>query len=61
MARKKKRDHDFAVIAFSVVQEATNQSELDDNEAQEVKANSFNAKELGRRGGLKRMSSQNTA
>jgi len=42
MERRKKREHDFSVTAFKVVQEATGQ----------VKRG-FDAKALGRLGGLK--------
>jgi hypothetical protein len=52
--RKKKRDYDFAINAFRVVQEATGQT----IEPQERKALSYEGKnpaavELGRLGGLK--------
>jgi len=52
--RKQKRDYDFAVNAFRVVQEATGQTP----EPQERKALSYEGKnpaavELGRLGGLK--------
>lgn len=40
MAKRKKKEHDFAVTAFRVVQEATGQPK-------------FDAKILGRKGGLK--------
>ena len=46
MAKRKKKEHDFAVTAFRVVQEATGQSE------EEPKPNVDYAA-LGRRGGLK--------
>lgn len=49
MARKKKRDHDFAVTAFRVVQEATGQIEPKPKKAR--KEYDYNA--LGRAGGLK--------
>ena len=42
MEKRKKREHDFAVTAFRVVQEATGQLK-----------GGFDAKEMGRRGGLK--------
>ena len=42
MVTRKKKEHDFAVTAFRVVQEATGQ----------IKGG-FDAKEMGRRGGLK--------
>lgn len=50
MPRKKKRDHDFAVTAFRVVQEATGQKE---SQAESTKIKTFDAKALGRLGGLK--------
>ncbi len=46
MARKKKRDHDFSVTAFRVVQEVTGQIEPKPTKT-------FDAKALGRLGGLK--------
>jgi hypothetical protein len=49
MARKKKRDHDFAVIAFRVVQEATGQVEPKSRKAHKE----YDYKALGRAGGLK--------
>lgn len=55
MPRKKKRDHDFSVNAFRVVQEATGQSEVESGtkiRAAKKKRN-FDAKSLGRLGGLK--------
>jgi hypothetical protein len=42
MERRKKKEHDFAVTAFRVVQEATGQLK-----------GGFDAKEMGRRGGLR--------
>ena len=51
--RRKKRDHDFSVTAFRVVQEATGQSEPDETKIRTAKTKNFDAKELGRRGGLK--------
>jgi len=42
MVTRKKKEHDFAVTAFRVVQEATGQLK-----------GGFDAKEMGRRGGLK--------
>ncbi|MFC2018565.1 hypothetical protein ACFLU4_01240 [Chloroflexota bacterium] len=48
MAKRKKKEHDFAVTAFRVVQEATDQTE---QEEKPVKG--FDAKALGRKGGLK--------
>jgi len=49
MVRKKNRDHDFAVIAFRVVQEATGQVEPDSKKARKE----YDYKALGRAGGLK--------
>ena len=42
MAKRKGSEHDFAVTAFKVVQEATGQTKK-----------GFNAVEMGRKGGLK--------
>jgi len=42
MEKRKKREHDFGITAFRVVQEATGQLK-----------GSFDAKAMGRRGGLK--------
>lgn len=42
MGKREKKEHDFAVTAFRVVQEATGQLK-----------GGFDAKEMGRRGGLK--------
>ena len=55
MARKKKRDYDFSVTAFRVVQKATQQSEvtLDHAEIELVDGKNPNAVALGRLGGLK--------
>jgi len=49
MARKKKRDHDFSVTAFRVVQEATEQIEPQPEKPEKQ----FDAKALGRLGGQK--------
>ncbi len=48
MAKRKKKEHDFAVNAFRVVQEATGEIE-----AEEKPVKKFDAKALGRKGGLK--------
>lgn len=48
MVKRKKKEHDFAVNAFRVVQEATGQVESEPKPARE-----FDAKALGRKGGLK--------
>ena len=55
MARKKKRDHDFAITAFRVVQEATGQIEPESTEAETelIKGKNPHAVALGRLGGLK--------
>jgi len=48
MAKRKKKEHDFAVTAFRVVQEATEQVE-----PKEKPVKVFDAKALGHKGGLK--------
>jgi len=48
MAKRKKKEHDFAITAFRVVQEATGQVEEHEGEKQEI---DYSA--LGRKGGLK--------
>jgi hypothetical protein len=55
MARKKKRDHDFAVTAFNVVQKATGQLEQESKEPEPelVDGKNPHAVALGRLGGLK--------
>jgi len=50
-ARRKKRDHDFSVTAFRVVQEATGQVEPELEKP--TKARNFDAKALGHLGGKK--------
>ncbi len=52
MARKKKKDHDFAVNAFRVVQEATEEKEPQE-QPQLVDGKNPHAVALGRLGGLK--------
>ena len=47
--KRKKREHDFSVTAFRVVQEATTQSEPKIEKPVRI----FDAKALGRLGGLK--------
>ena len=47
MEKRKKREHDFSVTAFRVVQEATGQIE-----PQPAKVRTFDAKALGHLGGL---------
>jgi hypothetical protein len=54
--RRKKREHDFAVTAFRVVQEATKESEptLEQPESQDkIEGKNPHAVALGRLGGLK--------
>ena len=52
--RKKKRDYDFAVNAFRVVQEATGQtSEPEERKVLSTEGKNPNAVALGRLGGLK--------
>ena len=46
MVKRKKKEHDFAVNAFRVVQEATGETE-------EKPGRQFDAKALGHKGGLK--------
>lgn len=46
MAKRKKKEHDFAVNAFRVVQEATGQTDMKPKKI-------FDAEALGRKGGLK--------
>ncbi len=48
MGKRKKKEHDFAVNAFRVVQEATGQLEEPEKPKKE-----FDAKALGSKGGLK--------
>ncbi len=49
MEKRKKREHDFSVTAFRVVQEATGQIEPQ----KPAKKKNFDAKALGHLGGLK--------
>ena len=49
LSMRKKREHDFSVTAFRVVQEATGQIEPEPPKPQPA----FDAKALGRLGGLK--------
>jgi hypothetical protein len=51
--RKKKRDSDFAVTAFRVVQEATEQVAPEQTEPELVEGKNPHAVALGRLGGLK--------
>ncbi len=50
MAKRKKKEHDFSVTAFRVIQEATGQTETE-NDIPEKKR--FDPVALGRKGGLK--------
>jgi len=50
MVKRKKKEHDFAVNAFRVVQEATGQTEPEPEKPQKK---TFDAKALGHKGGLK--------
>ena len=52
MARRKKKEHDFAITAFRVVQEATGQIEPEQTNPA-TKAKTFDAKALGHLGGIK--------
>ncbi len=52
MVKRKKKESDFAITAFRVVQEATGQIETKPPEKPPKKKN-FDAKALGRKGGLK--------
>jgi hypothetical protein len=53
-SRKKKREHDFAVTAFQVVQEATGQGETESKvEPELINGKNPHAVALGRLGGLK--------
>ncbi|MFC1910490.1 hypothetical protein ACFLXC_04300 [Chloroflexota bacterium] len=49
MDKRKKKDHDFAVNAFRVVQEATGQCEPESSKPRK----DYDYKSLGRKGGLK--------
>ena len=53
--RKKTREHDFAVTAFQVVQEATGQAEpeSEETEPESTEGKNPHAVALGRLGGLK--------
>lgn len=55
MPRKKKRDHDFSVTAFRVVQEATGQIEPESKQTEPelIEDKNPHAVALGRLGGLK--------
>ena len=48
MVKRKKKEHDFAVNAFRIVQEATGETVPEEKPVKE-----FDAKALGRKGGLK--------
>lgn len=49
MVKRKKKEHDFSINAFRIVQEATGQVEP----GLEKQKEQFDAKALGRKGGLK--------
>jgi len=51
--RKKKREHDFSVTAYQIVQEATGQVETDRIEPKTIDGKNPHAVALGRLGGLK--------
>jgi len=55
MAKRKKKEHDFAVTAFRVVQEATKQAESksEETEPELIEGKNPHAVALGRLGGLK--------
>lgn len=54
MAKHKKKEHDFAVTAFRVVQEATKEEpESEETEPESVEGKNPHAVALGRLGGLK--------
>lgn len=53
MAKRQKKDHDFAVNAFRVVQEATGQAEPKQDKPLSTEGKNPNAVALGRLGGLK--------
>ena len=50
---EKKKEHDFSVTAFPVVQEATGQSETESEQANTDKEKKFDPVVLGHLGGLK--------
>ncbi len=51
--RKKKKETDFAITAFRVVQEATKDPEPEQPQPKTTDGKNFNAVALGRLGGLK--------
>ena len=53
MAKRKKKEHDFSVTAFRVVQEATGQVEAKHEEPLLLEGKNPHAVALGRLGGLK--------
>ena len=53
MAKRKKKEHDFAVTAFRVVQEATGQAKSKEEKPLDIEGKNPNAVALGRLGGLK--------
>ncbi len=52
MDKRKKKEHDFSITAFRVVQEATGQ--LQPETEKPLKKKNFDAKALGRKGGRAR-------
>ena len=53
MAKRKKKEHDFSVTAFRVVQEATGQIETESEQTKTSEAKKFDPVALGHLGGLK--------
>jgi hypothetical protein len=53
MARKKKRDYDFSINAFRIVEQATKDTEIIEIETIQIEGKNPNAVALGRLGGLK--------
>lgn len=53
MEKRRKKEHDFTVTAFRVVQEATKESEPEQVESQVAAGKNLHAVALGRLGGLK--------
>jgi len=53
VGKRKKREHDFSVTAFRVVQEATGQGETESEQVNTDKEKKFDPVALGHLGGLK--------
>jgi hypothetical protein len=53
MERKKKRDYDFSINAFRIVEQATKDKEIIEAESIQIGGKNPNAVALGRLGGLK--------